>query len=525
MYAILHPYRLFIFTASMALVASLLLTPLVRWMARRLDLVDRPDNFRKLHARNTALGGGVAVLLAFLSAGCLVVALSNSQRAILSADLRFVIGVVVASLFIVGLGLIDDRWKIRGRQKLAGQAIAASLLVFAGLWIQRVELFGREFDLGIGALPFTLFWLLGAINALNLIDGMDGLATSVGLVVSLAIAAMAALLGHRTEAFLALAMAGALAGFLFYNSPPASIFLGDAGSMLIGLILGALAIRCSLKGPATIALAAPAAIWAIPIIDVSMAILRRKLTGRSIYTTDRGHLHHSLERIGLSGSMTVCLVGILCLMTSMGAVISVALRQEWLAYAAVGVTFALLVLTGVFGRHEVLLLFRRTRQFSTSFVPSGHHNPEGGQRFEARLQGTAEWEELWQTLVHFAHRFDLCSIQLNVQLPALGEEYHAAWQRREQPEEAEVWHSDIPLMAHNSTIGRVKLTGSCNNGSVCTWMGDLIAGLKPFETQMLELIEQSIADSAAAAGNGKPKRSQSAKRSGKHTAKAVPKGN
>lgn len=523
MFATLYPYRLYIVAAGGAFLASLLLTPVVRWLAYKLELVDRPDNHRKLHAKNTALGGGVAILLAFLAASLFIVVLSPSQRAILGADTRFVIGVVVASLFIVGLGLADDRWKLRGRQKLVGQAIAASMLVAAGLWIQHVEVLGWELDLGVFAIPFTLFWLLGAINSLNLIDGMDGLATSVGLVVSLAIAAMAAILGHRTEAFLALIMAGSLAGFLIYNSPPASVFLGDAGSMLIGLILGALAIRSSIKGPATIALAAPAAIWAIPILDVLMAILRRKLTGRSIYTTDRGHLHHNLQHVGLSGTMTVCLIGALCLLTSLGAVISVAIRQEWVAYASVVATFGILVVTGLFGRHEVLLLLRRTRQFSTSLVrPLG--SPQSiGHQFEARLQGNGEWDELWNTLVDFAHRFELASVQLNVHLPALGEDYHATWQRREQPDEAQLWHSDIPLMAHNTNVGRIKLTGSCNNGSVCTWMSDLVAGLKPFETQMLELIEQSVAESAAAKRNGKRSRAESANRSGRRAVKAAPK--
>ncbi len=520
---LIHPYRIYLVPAAVAFVACLLVTPLVRWLAPRINLVDRPDNHRKLHAKSTALGGGVAILLSFLGAGALVIALSNSQRFLLTSDLRFVVGMAVASVFICCLGLADDRWKIRGRQKLAGQAVAAGIIVYSGLWIQKIEVFGLSVEFGVFAIPFTMFWLLGAINSLNLMDGMDGLATSIGLMLSLAIAAMAIITGHRTEAFLALAMAGALAGFLIYNAPPATIFLGDAGSMLIGLTLGALAIRSSLKGPATAALAAPAAIWAVPIIDVAMAILRRKLTGRSIYTPDRGHLHHRLQHTGMSGSMTVCLVGVLCLISSIGAICSVAMHYEWLAYAAMGVTFGILVLTGIFGRHELLLLGNRSRQFGTSFMSRTPVGAHPGHHFEARLQGNREWDELWETLTRFAHRFDLSSIQLNVHLPAMGEEYHAAWRRRQQPDESQLWQSEIPLMAHNTMIGRLRLTGACSNGSVCAWMGDLIAGLQPFETQMLELIGEGITDSVSAEGNGKPQRAGSANRSARKPSKAAPK--
>src|SRR5439155_5894298 len=122
------------------------------------------------------------------------------------------------------------------------------------------RIFDWHVELGLLAVPFTLFWLLGAINSLNLIDGMDGLLSSVGLIVTLAMAAMAVLGEQWMAACVAVALAGALLGFLRYNFPPASIFLGDSGSMLIGLVIGALAIRSSLKSPATVALAAPVAV-------------------------------------------------------------------------------------------------------------------------------------------------------------------------------------------------------------------------------------------------------------------------
>src|SRR5262249_15642423 len=128
-------------------------------------------------------------------------------------------------------------------------------------------------ECGLFATPGPMAWMPGALNALNLIDGSDGVATTVGIVLSLALTALAMVTGHTMDAILAAGLLGALLGFLFYNFPPASVFLGDAGSMLIGLVLGVLAIRSALKGPATVALATPTALWAIPLFDVSMAIL------------------------------------------------------------------------------------------------------------------------------------------------------------------------------------------------------------------------------------------------------------
>jgi hypothetical protein len=107
----------------------------------------------------------------------------------------------------------------------------------------------------------------------------------------------------------------------------------------------------------------------------------------------------------------------------------------------------------------------------------------------AHLHGNGQWDDLWETLTHFAERFDLSAIQLNVHLPAHGEEYHASWNRSAMPAEGQLWHSDIPLIVQHVTVGRLRITGACSNGSVCVWMSDLIAGLKPFETQMIELLE------------------------------------
>ena len=155
------------------------------------------------------------------------------------------------------------------------------------------------------------------MNSVNLLDGIDGLATMLGIILIATFAALAAAAGRMEVAWIAMVFAGSLCGFIRFNLPPASIFLGDSGSMLIGLVVGTLAIQGTLKGPGTVLLAAPLAVWTIPILDSAAAILRRKLTGRSIYATDRGHLHHRLlERLGSNSRVLVAVA--VCLRDHVG---------------------------------------------------------------------------------------------------------------------------------------------------------------------------------------------------------------
>jgi UDP-GlcNAc:undecaprenyl-phosphate GlcNAc-1-phosphate transferase len=468
------------------------LTPGVRRLAIHVHLVDAPDGKRKLHTKTTPLGGGIALLCGSLLTLAGLWLFRERLKIIGDFVPSEYLGLFLAVLVLCGVGLIDDRFGLRGRQKLAGQALACGIMAVSGLVIRNVQLFSWHVELGLLALPFTFFWLLGAINALNLIDGIDGLASTVGCVLSLALACMAYLSGHPGDALLALVLAGSLLGFLCYNFPPASMFLGDTGSMLIGLVLGVLAIRCSLKGPATIALAAPTAIWAIPILDTGMAILRRRLTGRSIYDPDRGHLHHCLLRRGHSNRTTLVWIGLLCASTSVGALLSVWQQSESLAVATVLVVGGTLVVTRLFGHVEVRLLGQRLKHLLLSLVPRPHLTNHRPDPVCTRLQGSGEWEDLWNTLIEFSDRFDLCAVQLNINLPVIHEEYHASWKRKDRPDSPQFWHTDIPLISHDLTVGRLRITGGCEQGSVCVWMGELIAGLKPFETLMLTLVEDQL---------------------------------
>ncbi|VAX37153.1 Undecaprenyl-phosphate alpha-N-acetylglucosaminyl 1-phosphate transferase [hydrothermal vent metagenome] len=479
-------------TTGIALVSSLLLTPVVRRLAYRWNMVDHPDEHRKLHKNSIPLGGGLSVFSGMVIALCSLLIVPNPWQETLRNEGGFLLSLAGATFGLVLVGLIDDRYSLRGRQKGMGQLAVVSLLIASGLLIQNVQFFGWRIELGVMAIPFTLFWLLGAINALNLIDGVDGLATSVGIVIGLALAVMAFMTNHFIEGILALALVGSLTGFLYHNFPPARIFLGDAGSMLIGLILGVLAIRSSLKGPATVALAAPTALLAIPAFDVGMAILRRKLTGRSIYSTDRGHLHHCLQHRGYSSRRTLMTIAVLCILTGLGALASILYHNEYLALGGVAAVVGTMLVTRFFGHSECLLLLRKVRRTLRSFIPSRSQSERTNDPVFSRFGGDHEWEILWGTLTNYAERFDISAIELNVNLPALHEEYHASWERKSLHQPDDIWETQIPLTADNKTVGRLRIRGMIPDHSVCNWMSDLIGGLQPFEIQIGEMIEEVI---------------------------------
>ncbi len=482
-----------------AFLASALITPLVRQVAFQIGMVDKPDGVRKLQKTPIPLGGGVAIFLAFTVTVIGLFIWHNPWREELVDNWNYYVGLLASAGCICLVGLLDDKINLRGRQKLIGQIAAIGLLISSGLVIRRFMIFEWGFDLGVLSIPFTAFWLLGAINALNLIDGVDGLATSIGLVFSLALATMAFMTGHEADALIALALAGSLGGFLLYNFPPAKMYLGDAGSMLIGLVVGALAIRSSLKGPATVALAAPTAVWAVLIFDVSMAIVRRKLTGRSVYTTDRGHLHHTLLQRGFSGTRIVVWVGLLCAFCAAGALASIVYQNDFLAIGSAVAVVSTLVLTRFFGHSECALLVRSIKTLFLSML----RLPAGGERtdkpFSSRLQGDREWDGLWERLTEYAERFDLCMVQLNVNLPALHEEYHAVWKRKHGAEQDQMWHATLPLLSPNGhSIGRLRLAGLAEADiSLSHWMSDLIRGLRSFEDQVQLLAQPTVARSTA----------------------------
>ena len=307
------------------------------------------------------LGGGLAIFLATAGVLGTLVAFPNPAGERLRERMSELPVFLLAALALVLVGLADDRYRIHGRHKLLGQIASCGIVVAGGLVIDRFSCFGWEINLGVWAVPVTLFWLLGAVNSINLLDGIDGLAATIGLILCITIAALAIFAGSSEVAIVAAVFGGSLLGFLVFNFPPASIFLGDAGSMLIGLTTGVLSIKGALKGPGTALLAALLAVWMIPILDSAAAIARRTLTGRSIYSADRAHLHHRLLSLLGSNRKVLLCMGLLCAITSAAAVASVFLTNDFVAVIVCLGLLAMFLATDVFGGTELALLLSRLK--------------------------------------------------------------------------------------------------------------------------------------------------------------------
>jgi UDP-GlcNAc:undecaprenyl-phosphate GlcNAc-1-phosphate transferase len=486
-------------TFGASFLLCLLQTPLARSLAYKWELVDRPDQRRKMHPRTVAVAGGLPILFSTFAAVVLVLCLSPELRELCRPHALQLYGLALAAVVIGAVGLADDFGYLRGRHKLAGQALAVGIVMVCGVVVRNITVFDYTIELGLLAYPFTLFLLLGAVNSLNLIDGMDGLLSSMGLIIVLALCAVAILSDHWTAAFVALALGGALLAFLFFNFPPASIFLGDSGSMLIGLVVGVLAIQSSLKGPATIALATPTALLIIPVFDTTAAILRRKLTGRSIYHTDRGHLHHCLLRRGFKAYHVLLLVSGFCLLTVTGVLASLALKNELLAFLSAVTVVSILVVTRLFGYGELALLGQRSRSLLASFF--GRARKDGSNQSAVHLQGSLNWNELWAGVKDLCEPLNLMAVRLDVNAPAIHEDYHARWDSTaDDADDDVVWRAEIPLAVGKQVIGRLEVVGYQDDEPV--WrkiltLGSLVQG---FETTATELMRAGRETNGTGAG-------------------------
>lgn len=458
-----------------AAIAAVLLVPIVRSLAIRVGLVDRPDAERKLHARPIALAGGLAVFVSMLIG--IAFPLGVQTRWTYELPIGFdtqpwfvLLGALTAILIV---GLVDDKWSLRGRQKLLAQCLIAMVVVGSGTSLNEISLFGLHVPLGVFALPFSVLWLLLCINALNLLDGADGMATTIGIFISGALAMISFLHGSPMPITItAFALSGSLVGFLTYNRPPASIFLGDAGSMMVGLLVGVLAMWCRHKETTAFA-AAPLAILILPLFDSVAAITRRWLTGRSLYTSDRGHMHHLLnDKFGRIGTLWV--VAAACMVSSSTAIASVWLKQPWLAPVGAIIVLSAFVGTRTFGYSEFRLVTGRARHLLISFALRPAVCEQQKHERVLKLQGNGPWHDVWEPLIDFAVRQDLASVTISVNMAWLHENYHATWRSVQLPEPAFQSVVRIPLFAAREfsgqservPIGRLEIIAASNADSL-----------------------------------------------------------
>lgn len=328
-----------------ALLLSLVLTYKVRDWAPRLGLVDMPDGKRRVHDRPMPRAGGVAIFgaVVLVLAGAWAVGRLPGYAETSGAGLLLKLMAGGAGMFL--LGLWDDARELPAWVKLGGQTLVAVAAFAMGIRIESLSLLGGTPLPDWLSLAVTVFWLVGITNAFNLIDGSDGVAAGSAIFAALALAAVLALGGDPWGTTVALTLAGASLGFLFFNFPPASIFLGDGGSLFLGFILGAVGVITSQVAPTALAVVIPIISFGVPILDTALAIVRRFLRGEPLFKADRGHIHHRLYELGHSPRGVALLVygaSALCALLSLLLV-----RPSGQVEAAVFVVLGVVALIGV----------------------------------------------------------------------------------------------------------------------------------------------------------------------------------
>jgi UDP-GlcNAc:undecaprenyl-phosphate/decaprenyl-phosphate GlcNAc-1-phosphate transferase len=291
----------------LSLLFSFVLTRCVRDFASRCGWVAIPSHERHLHSRPLPRLGGVAIFISFslsmLAAAVMARYIPNLHSAF---ALKTLLTILAPATAVFLLGVYDDLRPVGPYVKFAVQGLAATMLFMGGLRILNIPvLFGEHQLPWFVGLPFTILWVLAITNAFNLIDGLDGLAAGSALFSTLVAFVVTLLNGYSLVTVMTIALAGAILGFLRYNFNPATIFLGDSGSLFIGFLLSALALAGAQKAPTIVAVAIPVVSFGLPILETSLSILRRLISGRPVFTADREHIHHKLLQHGLTHRQVV----------------------------------------------------------------------------------------------------------------------------------------------------------------------------------------------------------------------------
>ncbi|MGB9638385.1 MAG: glycosyltransferase family 4 protein [bacterium] len=316
-----------VFLTSLAL--SLIITPFIIKFAKKYNIVDKPD-IRKIHKEPIPRIGGLAIIISILFTSLFYLTflyIFDSNFLVLKYfkyKFNQILGLFLSFLLILITGILDDIKDLSAIKKLFIQILIANILFFTGTRVEFFTFSNLIISLNdIISYVFTVLWVVGLMNAINLLDGLDGLLSGVSFIISITLGLLAISKGQTVLAIIIFSLSGALLGFLRYNFNPAKIFLGDTGSLFIGLFMAVISILGYFKKATIISFIIPILIFALPILDTILAIIRRILRKQSIFKPDKGHLHHLLLKIGLSQKQTAIVFYIITLLLSI-IVISIA---------------------------------------------------------------------------------------------------------------------------------------------------------------------------------------------------------
>ena len=342
------------------------MTPIVRVLAFKIGAVDVPTDNRRMHKKPIPRIGGLAIFFAF-SVTTLVFCKVNPTM----------LTIWLGGLVLVVMGVLDDIYRLNAWIKLLFQIAVAFIAVYQGVTIEFVNFFGTYVDFGIWSVPITVIWIVGLTNAINIIDGLDGLACGVSIICSLSLFFVAVLSGQYEWALLTAILVGSCVGFFPFNHHPAKIFMGDTGALFLGFTLSILAIEGVFKTHMVLSFIIPLSIFGLPLFDTLFAIIRRIMRHESPFAADGEHIHHKLMKMGFGQKYSVRILYAVCGILGISAVMFT--HEHLYKTAVIGlVGFAIFILMYLIFKNEDTR--RYTGMFSEDNAADKEEDKDNGEK-------------------------------------------------------------------------------------------------------------------------------------------------
>jgi UDP-GlcNAc:undecaprenyl-phosphate GlcNAc-1-phosphate transferase len=448
-----------------SLVLALLVTPGVIRVARWTGAMDRPG-VRTVHRRPVPRIGGIAIFLAAIIPIASAALLNHDIRQAFGASWLQMVVLLAAAAAIFLVGLVDDLRGLPARVKFSAEILTALVLCLVGVRISRVELTSQwVLPLGGWGALLTILWIVGVTNAVNLSDGLDGLAAGVSAIACGVIAIFALYNGNVVMAVFMLALLGSLCGFLVFNFNPAQIFLGDCGSLFLGFTIAAASVMCTTQSAAVVGLALPALALGIPIFDTLFSMLRRFLERRSMFAPDKSHFHHRLLDLGLHQRHAVVTIYLATLLAT-GLGLFMMISEDINTLVIFGCVLLLLVL--FFQVVGTVRVGETMARLQAKYADSRYRRSER-ETFEylqlrfRQVQGFGPW---WQAVCEAADRLDFAGISLRTAY-ANGRVEEKTWRAsRTRPDLPRLVAMTIPLDYGDANVSRRLEIAICMNGSI-----------------------------------------------------------